>query len=134
MEDTIKEEYSLCRAHPDCLAYKDGFCHALNHTGFGHEMEGSGCRFYKAEWEHKKERKAVIDVLITKDRTDLLEKYMPGFEDWEMDYMEERLSLGDLEKLIDEMVAAEKTKQEKSDAIQEQPEEFSIEKILLSEE
>ena len=58
-----------CAEHPDCFAYIDGKCTALNESG------GQGCVFYKPEHQALQEVQRAYQVLKENKRFDLIAKY-----------------------------------------------------------
>ena len=72
--DRIGEEVNLekcpeCAAHPDCFAWKEGRCTALNESG------GEDCVFYcSADIAAEKARQGFKRLMELK-RTDLIQKY-----------------------------------------------------------
>ena len=73
--DRIGEPVNLekcpeCAEHPDCFAYINGKCTALNESG------GQGCVFYKPEQQALQEVQRAYKVLKANKRFDLIYKYM----------------------------------------------------------
>lgn len=66
----------LCTAHPDCHAWSDGRCMALEDNNFG----GRDCPFYKNRTVNMEQRRAGLKRLIQTGRSDLLHKYRKSFE------------------------------------------------------
>lgn len=65
-----------CTAHPDCHAWSDGRCMALEDNDF----DGRGCPFYKNRTVNMEQRRAGLKHLIRAGRSDLLHKYRKSFE------------------------------------------------------
>lgn len=70
-EDKADDTEPVCRAHPDCHAWKNGRCIALTDTDFGTR----GCPFYKNRDQNEWEQQDALERLIDKGRMDLIEKY-----------------------------------------------------------
>lgn len=70
-EDKTDDTEPVCRAHPDCHAWKNGRCIALTDTDFGTR----GCPFYKNRDQNEWEQQDALERLIDKGRMDLIEKY-----------------------------------------------------------